>query len=621
MAARLAVCLALIALLLTGCGAACGPGQTCVPDAGVSVALPAGWSVKGSAGKDELLRAESSLPSVGIVIQRGDAILEAGPLQTLEEVEAAVAAEFAPDTDIGFGFIDESVLDKVTLPIGPAVRDRLTWTRSFILSYSYSSTAYWFFVDGQLLELEYDEAWGEGGSALPPETEPAELRSILDSLHRMTPEMQTAGQAAAVLPWLVAGALGLLVVGATAGVMAVLRRRRLRRSGGPGDLDGAGSRPSRDLERYVRATLPPFDVGVVGSLIWWLWLRSMDREADGGPILLLFLLGPVVIGLIAGRLSAERARMVGLIVGLAGACVGILAGSWLNPVSSISDPAAIRPMLLIASALLALGYGFGAMEAPRATSPTPRLPGPSWPMAPGRSDGAVGAVGTAEPLHRRSTARAAGYAPTLLAFTALGMWLVANALPAAVERLGTSTSPGFRYTVGGWDFALIASDYLALIGWTANLWLLGAVGIRVWHRRREPSGHDHLVAAMAATIIAMGCACLAVVALSLSRWIVSIEIGTAIWVASILVFAGSTAWWAEDRKRRARAIDGAGVRRAAPATGDQVSAPQAAVRDSAPLCGRCGRVLLTSWREGCGFCGAFFSSFPPVPRQSPVAPR
>jgi uncharacterized membrane protein YgdD (TMEM256/DUF423 family) len=199
------------------------------------------------------------------------------------------------------------------------------------------------------------------------------------------------------------------------------------------------------------------------------------------------------------------------------------------------------------------------------------------------------------------------------------MWLVANALPAGVERLGTSTSPGFRYTVGGWALARIDGDYLALIGWTANLWLLGAVGIRVWHRRREPSEHDHLVATTAATIIAMGCACLAVIALSASRWIVSIEVGTPVWVASILVFAGSTASWAEDRKRRARAIDGTGARRAPPAAGDLVSAQQTATRDSAFLCGRCGRVLLTSWSEGCGFCGAFFSAFPPVPRQPPSA--
>jgi hypothetical protein len=224
----------------------------------------------------------------------------------------------------------------------------------------------------------------------------------------------------------------------------------------------------------------------------------------------------------------------------------------------------------------------------------------------------------------RSTPRDASYAPTLLAFTALGMWLVANALPAAVSRYDTSPHLGWWYTVFGWDPAFVVSDYLALLGWTANLWLLAAVGIRVWHARREPSEHEHLVAATATTIVAMGCAALAVVALSLSEWIVSIEAGTPLWAASFLVFTGSTAWWAEDRKRRSAPSDGARTRRAARAAGDRVSAPRTTKRDSAFLCGRCGRVLLTSWSEGCGFCGASFSAFPPVPRQPPsptVIPR
>jgi hypothetical protein len=336
MAARLTVCLALLALLLAGCGAACGPGQTCVPDAGVSVALPAGWSVKGSPDKDELLRAESSSPSVGIILQRGDAILEDGSLRTLEEVEAAVAAEFSAGTNIGFGLIDESVMDRVTLPIGPAVRDRLTWTRSFILSYSYSGTAYWFFVDGRLLDLEYDEAWGEGGSSLPSETEPAELRAILDSLRTMTPEMHAASQTAALLPWLFVGGLALLVVGATAGVMAVLRRRRVH----------------GDSEWLVREILVPLEAGALGSLACWVlvWVGAVDR--DGILVLLLMYLG---VGVVAGGLSADGARIKGLIAGLVGVWVGTLAGTWSTPDSPIASFLAIT--LGIACVLFVIGYG------------------------------------------------------------------------------------------------------------------------------------------------------------------------------------------------------------------------------------------------------------------------
>lgn len=240
MAARLTVCLALLALLLTGCGAACGPGRTCVPDAGVSVVLPAGWSGKGSA--NEPLQS----PSAGIILQRGDAILDAG-LRTLDEVEAAVAARFSSGTFGHPDFIDESLTDRVTLPIGPAVRDRLRGWRmgGFGGAFPFSSIVYWFFVDGRLVELEYREAWsGAGDPALPPETEPAELRSILDSLHLMTPDMQAATWAAAVLPWLVAGGLGLLVVGTTAAV----RRRH--------------------------PALAPFILGLAAPMVSWLAYES-----------------------------------------------------------------------------------------------------------------------------------------------------------------------------------------------------------------------------------------------------------------------------------------------------------------------------------------------------------
>ena len=294
MAARLTVCLALLALLLTGCGAACGPGQTCVPDAGVSVVLPAGWSGKGSA--NEPLHS----PSAGIILRRGDAILEAG-LRTLDEVEAAVAARFSSGTFGHPDYIDESLRDRVTLPIGPAVRDRLRgWRRgSYGSPVPFSGTAYWFFVDGQLVELEYREAWGGAGDpALPPETEPAELRSILDSLHRMTPEMQAATWAAAVLPWLVAGGLGLLVVGTT----ATVRRRH----------------PS----------LAPFILGLAAPMVGWLAFESSPLRHQNGdlPGLLvgastIFLVPLVAAGAVAGAVSGRGHGWLGFGSAMAGASV------------------------------------------------------------------------------------------------------------------------------------------------------------------------------------------------------------------------------------------------------------------------------------------------------------
>jgi hypothetical protein len=363
MAARLTVCLALLALLLTGCGAACGPGQTCVPDAGVSVVLPAGWSGKGSA--NEPLR----WTSARIILQRGDAILEAG-LRTLEEVEAAVAARFS-SRPYGYpDYIDESLRDRVTLPIGPAVRDRLRGSAmgTFGGSFPFSSTVYWFFVDGQLVELEYREAWGGGGdAALPPETEPAELRSILDSLHRMTPEMQAATWAASVLPWLVAGGLGLLVVGTTAGVMAVptLRRRLLVRSSYLATV------------RRRHPSLAPFILGLAAPMVGWLAYESSPLPHQTGDLLgflvgalTIFLVPLVAAGAVAGAVSGRGHGWLGFGCAMAGASVMCAVA-----VAVASSDATIAIKMTIYGSVpmwigLAIGYAPAHWIAGRSDTPT-----------------------------------------------------------------------------------------------------------------------------------------------------------------------------------------------------------------------------------------------------------
>jgi hypothetical protein len=355
MAARLTICLALFALLLTGCGAACGPGRTCVPDAGVSVALPAGWSGKGSA--DEPLHS----PSAGIILRRGDAILEAG-LRTLEEVEAAVAARFSSRTYGYPDFIDESLRDRVTLPIGPAVRDRLRGWRmgSFGGSFPFSSTVYWFFVDGQLVELEYREAWGGGGdSALPPETEPAELRSILDSLRRMTPKMQAAAWAAAVLPWLVLGGLGLLVV-------ATVRRRH--------------------------PFLAPFTLGLAAPMVGYLAVMTFSLGHQSGDIvgavagaLMVFMIVFVAAGAVAGAVSGRGHGWLGFVSAMVGASVMCAVAVAVNS----SDVTLATNATIFSSVPIWIGLAIGYAPAHRiawppaaaATSDTPTGP-PDGPPGP-----------------------------------------------------------------------------------------------------------------------------------------------------------------------------------------------------------------------------------------------
>jgi len=187
-------------------------------------------------------------------------------------------------------------------------------------SFPFSSTVYWFFVDGQLVELEYREAWGGAGDpALPPETEPAGLRSILDSLHRMTPEMQAATWAAAVLPWLVAGGLGLLVVGTTAGVMAVpaLRRRLLVRSSYLATV------------RRRHPSLAPFILGLAAPMVGWLAFESSPLPHQTGWDLLGFLVGALTVflvplvaaGAVAGAVSGRGHGWLGFGSAMAGASV------------------------------------------------------------------------------------------------------------------------------------------------------------------------------------------------------------------------------------------------------------------------------------------------------------
>jgi hypothetical protein len=177
---------------------------------------------------------------------------------------------------------------------------------------------------------------------------------------------------------------------------------------------------------------------------------------------------------------------------------------------------------------------------------------------------------TNDPATMRDPAgRAASAGWMALGPVAALMWILANLLPGFDGGSGhVQTYVGAQLTLLGWDLAMLADDYVALVGWTTNLWLVGAVGVLLWHGRREPSDPEDLVATRFLTLMTVVCACLAAVALSRSEYVVRIEVGTWLWVASIGVFAVFTVAWASDRSRRgaiAHALD-PGVNAAAAGT-------------------------------------------------------
>jgi hypothetical protein len=160
----------------------CGPGRECVSAAGVSLVLPAGWHPQPRDSEDILFAAAPTHDSpYGLMIRRGSDELDPPTPSDLDGVEAALTAMLDPDRTGSFTRVQDSAVDRVTLPVGPAVRARYAQTTSFIVSYNATVVSYWCFVDGRLLAIQYVANWGEGEAALPADV-PSEVRSALDSL-------------------------------------------------------------------------------------------------------------------------------------------------------------------------------------------------------------------------------------------------------------------------------------------------------------------------------------------------------------------------------------------------------------------------------------------------------
>jgi hypothetical protein len=142
---------------------------------------------------------------------------------------------------------------------------------------------------------------------------------------------------------------------------------------------------------------------------------------------------------------------------------------------------------------------------------------------------------------------------TWLLATGLGLWFVAQALPAAVTRESLGEDPGrligFDFTVFGFLPAALslvfgltagvvaeaAAGVLGLIGWLANIFLAAMLILRERGVRASR--------AMACSIAGLVCAVAGVAALHLSPSITSVEAGTWIWLASFAVIPLAMARW------------------------------------------------------------------------------
>ena len=161
-------------------GPSCGSGRECVPEAGVSLVLPTGWHAQPTDYSSILFAAApSSESSFGLMIRRGSAELAAPVPSDLDGVNAALVSTLGASS--GFTGVVASSIDRVTLPIGPAIRARYSQTFSFIMIDNASVIDYWCFVGGKLIEIEYVDDYGENDA--PQLTDvPPDVRSTLDSL-------------------------------------------------------------------------------------------------------------------------------------------------------------------------------------------------------------------------------------------------------------------------------------------------------------------------------------------------------------------------------------------------------------------------------------------------------
>jgi hypothetical protein len=165
----------LLVAVLAGCGGPhpCGDGRTCIPEAGVSLALAADWRTMSPKDGDNLLVAalDASEAGPGVMLKDGRELL--GWLPTgLDELETA-ALQLNHNNLFVTG---DAEADRLELPIGSAVRVR--YVRQFAWMGPFASIDYWFFAGGRLLVLTYMEL-SAGGT---PTDSPPALDAMVQSI-------------------------------------------------------------------------------------------------------------------------------------------------------------------------------------------------------------------------------------------------------------------------------------------------------------------------------------------------------------------------------------------------------------------------------------------------------
>jgi hypothetical protein len=120
----------------------------------------------------------------------------------------------------------------------------------------------------------------------------------------------------------------------------------------------------------------------------------------------------------------------------------------------------------------------------------------------------------------------------------LFLLVVAQYVPTALlgPRWLADTEPtaGIRLTIGGWADAIMADDWLAFVGWTANLWMVATLLACLLRRRN---------AALCCALIGMVCAVIGVLSLYLSEYILAISVGPFIWCGSFFLIAAAMNEW------------------------------------------------------------------------------
>jgi hypothetical protein len=167
----------------------CPSGRTCVPAAGVSFVLPAGWHTT-DAEDPTLFAAErkgGGAPARLDVADGSHMLAEAGldpQPATLDDLEAAALRRLTPPGGT-FSWAANATSARVTLPLGPAVRLSYTQTTSFMFTYTTGTVEEWVRVGDRPVVFVYREAFGEGSGGPAPDL--PEFVAIRGSLQTLAP--------------------------------------------------------------------------------------------------------------------------------------------------------------------------------------------------------------------------------------------------------------------------------------------------------------------------------------------------------------------------------------------------------------------------------------------------